>query len=155
MANSVNTTLSSSLKSLILVVLDALLERILVLVGQVRLTAIGPQFVNSSIVMAIHIAVVIAILVEFLHIVLHQVGGTVRIIGAVLEGLLRVRILAIQRQLSRIHPVAPGDAENAAGALLWTRANCSGIAAADCLADTIETQLGHGFVQHVACGSQT
>jgi len=73
---------------------------------------------------AIHLAILIAVLVELLHVVLHQVGGAVRIIGTVDEGLFRVGMLSVDSQLACIHPVAPGDAENAAGALFRLPVTC-------------------------------
>jgi len=100
---------------------------------------------------AIHLAILIAVLVELLHVVLHQVGGAVRIIGTVDEGLFRVGMLSVDSQLASIHPVAPGDAENAAGSLFRTGANRRGIAAADCLANAREALLRYGFIQHMTC----
>jgi len=139
------------LKSLILVPLDALLEHTLEIVGHVRLAAISPQFMDSSIIVAIHLTIIIAILIELLHIVLHQIGGTVWIIGAVDESLFRIGMLSIYRQFASIHPVSPGDAEYAACSLFRTGANRRGIATTNGLTNAGETQLRYRLIQHMTC----
>lgn len=117
------------------------------------MTAICAQFVNSGIIVTVHFPIIVAILIEFLHIVLHAVGGAARIVRTVDEGILRVGLITICGQFARIHPVGPSNAEDAAGALIWVGADGGPIAARDCLAKAIEAQLRNRLIQHVTLHS--
>lgn len=99
--------------------------------------------------MAIHFAIIVAVLIELLHVVLDAVGGAVRIVGAIDERILRIGLIAVNGQLASVHPIRPGDAKDAADALLRVGAYSGRIAARHCLAYAVEAQLRDGLVQQV------
>jgi len=105
--------------------------------------------VDVSVVQAVHQAVVVAVLVELLHVAPDDLRAAEQVVGAVLERSTTLGAVPPQHLLPSVLPVAPGDEEGAAevAASGGREAADGGVAAGGGLAQAAQTPVVHHRVR--------